>query len=197
MPLWPRNTADKSPKLPTQHPKLFFVSNPVPKSAIFRVCFQKFDKIAMLKLHSMLLHKYSKTVHIFMASNGRKPTPRFECIMWMWTELPKRTRAGQRANEFSPGFKTKNTRKFFKLKKIMVKSWVWLLPWSTCPQKVGWIDMKEMVLSSANFSHIEQCSWPDLYIFFFKKKSVSHENFGLMFSRFFSCTSINIHIPTL
>ena len=112
IPVCTRNTVGKLQKFPPQQPKLFFRPNSVPKNTIFRVCVQMFGKNAMLKLHTMLLRNHSINVHTCMTSKHRKSKPKFACILCMRTELPKRMCAGQSENEFSPGFKTKNTRNF-------------------------------------------------------------------------------------
>ena len=34
----------------------------------------------------------------------------------------------------------------------MAKSCVWLVPWAAYPQKVGWIDMNDIILRPINFA---------------------------------------------
>ena len=43
-------------------------------------------------------------------------------------------------------------KNFFKFKKKWWKSCVWLLPWAAYPQKVGWIDMNDIILRPITFA---------------------------------------------
>ena len=65
--------------------------------------------------------------------------------------LPKRIRAGQSETQTFPGFKTKNTRNFFKIKKIMVKI-VCLAGWHVgTPPESGLIRYERPVLLTPKF----------------------------------------------
>ena len=77
------------------------------KITVFCVCFQTFDKNAILKLHVMLLSNHSITVHTCMTSKSRKSSPKSAYSMHMRTTCPKRVRTGQSENEFSAVLKQK------------------------------------------------------------------------------------------
>ena len=67
IPVRPQNFESKLQKLSENHPKQFFASNSVPKSAIFCACVQKFDANEILKLHPMALRNHCRNGHTCIA----------------------------------------------------------------------------------------------------------------------------------
>ena len=96
-----------------QQAKPFFMQNTAPKMAKFHVCVHMFGKNVMLQLHPILLYNHLGAAYTCTAAKFGAQTAGSARAMSTHPMLPKRIRAGQSENELSPGFKTKNTRKFF------------------------------------------------------------------------------------
>ena len=143
----------------------------------------------MCKLAQLSMHNRGKISLTCIASKPRKPIPEFARTVCTHPTLSKRFLRRPKCKRIFPVFKTKNTRRFFKLKKNMAKIVFRGCHWRhTLRKRVETISTRAGN-NPKKFPRLNYALGRTSEIFS-KKISADHENFGLMFYRFWGNISI-------